>query len=92
MTHIKFKKIYQLLEQLQEKYYKEDYNELLKTENNIGTLDEFISKSKKDNHKTKTDKIPLIQQLDYLFKALNEQHIKTVYVSNFRKIKLVKEK
>lgn len=56
MTHIKFKKIYQLLEQLQEKYYKEDYNELLKTENNIGTLDEFISKSKKDNHKTKTDK------------------------------------
>ena len=47
---------------------------------------------KEVSDKTKTDRIPLIQQLDYLFKALNEQHIKTVYVSNFRKIKLVKEK
>jgi peptidoglycan/xylan/chitin deacetylase (PgdA/CDA1 family) len=46
---------------------------------------------KEVSDKTKTDKIPLIQQLDYLFKALNEQHIKTVYVSNFRKIKLIKE-
>jgi peptidoglycan/xylan/chitin deacetylase (PgdA/CDA1 family) len=46
---------------------------------------------KEISDKTKSDRIPLIQQLDYFFKALNDNNITTDYVSNFRKIKFIKE-
>ena len=45
---------------------------------------------KEISDKTKTTKLPLIEQLDLFFKALDENHIKTEYVSTFRKIKYVK--
>ena len=45
---------------------------------------------KEVSDKTKTDKLPLVDQLELFFKALNDNHIETDYVSNFRKIKLIR--
>lgn len=54
MSSIKFKKIYKLLEQLNRKYHEENYKKLLKTDDSIKSLDDFIRYVEKNN-KTKND-------------------------------------
>lgn len=54
MSSIKFKKIYKLVEQLNKKYYEEDYKKLLKTDGSMKSLDYFISYVEKNN-KAKND-------------------------------------
>lgn len=52
MINIKFKKIYELSTELQQKYYRQDYERLLQIDNNIGTFNEFV-----ENENTKLKNI-----------------------------------
>ncbi len=55
MVNAKFKKIYELSNQLQEKYYKEDYERLSKIEKNIESFEEYVNNEKKESNRVISD-------------------------------------
>ncbi len=55
MIDIKFKKIYELSKELQQKYYKQDYDRLLQIDNNIGTFDEYVEHENKKQKNISSD-------------------------------------
>lgn len=55
MINTKFKKIYELSNELQEKYYKEDYERLSKIEKDIGTFEEYVNNEKKESNRVIPD-------------------------------------
>ena len=55
MINTKFKKIYELSNEFQVKYYKEDYERLSKIEKDIGTFEEYVSNENKESNRVIPD-------------------------------------
>lgn len=49
MTNVEFKNIYNLVEKLQLKNYEKEYQRLLALDNEIGSFEDYVVKSKKNN-------------------------------------------
>ena len=81
----KFKEIYKLAEELQMKYYKEEYENLKRIDSNICTFEEYLDKQLKDINKeeNKSDSIILKDTIK------KDNLIINIYLMKFKQIEQV---